>query len=35
MGTQWMSVRNPFGDMILELKGEVQAKVKGLRVDGM
>lgn len=30
-----MSIRNPFGDGILELKGEVQATVTTVRTDGM
>ena len=30
-----MSARNPFRDMILELKGGIEAEVIMLRVDGM
>lgn len=30
-----MSVRNQFGDRILELKGEVQARVMAVKTDGM
>lgn len=30
-----MSIRNPFGDGIMELKGEVQARVVTLKTDGI
>lgn len=35
LSLRYLSIRDPFGEMILVLRGEVQARVITLRVDGM